>query len=179
MLRMLAVSGQEGHGDADPDGPTIWVPVLGENAEPALRAIHNLLEPDDICPVLPFPAVEPRRADSLVLEHRTVLFEAFNVRASDFVYSDERNPFDLYLSLCHLERDYKSALEPLGHTLVTFSAHGSKLLSVGMLLAAYEREIPIAAAAVDDYEIMEGASLDAFSEANQLCCLWLAGAPYQ
>lgn len=169
----------KGHGDADPDGPTIWVPVLGENAEPALRAIHNLLEPDDICPVLPFPAVEPRRADSLVLEHRTVLFEAFNVRASDFVYSDERNPYDLYLSLCHLERDYKSALEPLGSTLVAFSAHGSKLLSVGMLLAAYERDIPIAAAAVGDYEIVAGASLEAFSGANQLCCLWLAGAPYR
>lgn len=168
-----------GHGDADPDGPTIWVPVLGENAEPALRAIHNLLEPDDICPVLPFPAVDPRRADSLVLEHQAVLFGAFNVRASDFVYSDERNPFDLYLSLCHLERDYKSALEPLGSPLVAFSAHGSKLLSVGMLLAAYERDIPIAAAAVDDYEIVAGADLQVFSEANQLCCLWLAGAPYQ
>ena len=169
----------KGHGDADPDGPTIWVPVLGENAEPALRAIHNLLEPNDICPVLPFPAVEPRRADSLVLEHRTVLFEAFNVRASDFVYSDERNPFDLYLALCRLERDYRSALETLGPTMVALSAHGSKLLSVGMLLAAYEREIPIAAAAVDDYEIVAGASLETFSEANQLCCLWLAGAPYR
>ncbi len=167
----------KGHGDADPDGPTIWVPVLGANAEPALRAIHNLLEPHDICPVLPFPAIEPRRADSLVLEHRTVLFEAFNVRVSDFVYSDERNPFDLYLALCRLERDYRSALEMLGPTMVALSAHGSKLLSVGMLLAAYEQEIPIAAAAVDDYEIVAGASLEAFNDANQLCCLWLAGAP--
>ena len=186
-IRELGVSGASfmggfrprGHGDADPDGLIIWVPVLGENAEPALRAIHSLLEPDDICPVLPFPAVEPRRADALVLEHQTVLFEAFNVRASDFVYSDERNPFDLYLALCRLERDYKSALETLGPTMVALSAHGSKLLSVGMLLAAYERDIPIAVAAVDEYEIMEEVNLGAFNEANHLCCLWLAGAPYQ
>ena len=186
-IRDLGVSGASfvggfrprGHGDADPEGPTIWVPVLGENAEPALRAIHTLLEPDDICPVLPFPAVDPRRADALVLEHQTVLFEAFNVRASDFVYSDERNPFDLYLALCRLERDYRSALETLGPTMVALSAHGSKLLSVGMLLAAYERTIPIAAAAADEYEIVPGVSLGTFSEANQLCCLWLAGAPYQ
>ena len=168
-----------GHGDADPDGPTVWVPVLGENAEPALRAIHTLLEPDDICPVLPFPAVEPRRADALVLEHQTVLFEAFKVRTSDFVYSDERNPFDLYLALCQLERDYKSALETLGPTMVALSAHGSKLLSVGMLLAAYERDIPIAAAAVQEYEILAGVNLRTFNESNHLCCLWLAGAPYQ
>ena len=168
-----------GHGDADPDGPTVWVPVLGENAEEALRAIHKLLEPNDICPVLPFPAVEPRRADTLVLEYQTALFDAFKVRDSDFLYSDERNPFDLYLALCRLERDYKSALEPLGSTMVALSAHGSKLLSLGTLLAAYEREIPIAAAAVADYEVVEGASFETISKANQLCCLWLAGKPYQ
>lgn len=186
-IRELGISGASfvggfrprGHGDADPDGPTIWVPVLGENAEPALRAIHTLLEPNDICPVLPFPAVEPRRADALVLEHQTVLFEAFKVRASDFVYSDERNPFDLYRALCRLERDYRSALDTLGPTMVVLSAHGSKLLSVGMLLAAYERTIPIAAAAADEYEIVTGVSLETFSEVNQLCCLWLAGAPYR
>ena len=130
-------------------------------------------------PVLPFPAVEPRRADALVLEHQTVLFEAFKVRASDFVYSDERNPFDLYRALCRLERDYRSALDTLGPTMVVLSAHGSKLLSVGMLLAAYERAIPIAAAAADEYEIVTGVSLETFSEVNQLCCLWLAGAPYR
>ena len=186
-IRELGISGAsfvggfrpKGHGDADPDGPTIWVPVLGENAEPALRAIHTWLEPDDTCPVLPFPAIEPRRADALVLEHQTVLFEAFNVRASDFVYSDERNPFDLYLALCRLDRNYKSALETLGPAMVAVSAHSSKLLSVGMLLAAYERGIPIAAAAVEEYEILTGVRLEAFNEANQLCCLWLAGTPYQ
>lgn len=167
------------YGEADSGGPTIWVPVLGENAELALRAIHSLLEPNDICPVLPFPAVKPRRADKLVLEYQSVLFEAFKVRPSDFVYSDERNPFDLYLALYRLERDYKSALELLGTPMVAVSAHGSKLLSVGMLLAAYERDIPIAAAVVDDYEIDPEASLETLSEANQLCCLWLAGAPYR
>ena len=100
-------------------------------------------------------------------------------RASDFVYSDERNPFDLYRALCRLERDYRSALDTLGPTMVVLSAHGSKLLSVGMLLAAYERAIPIAAAAADEYEIVTGVSLETFSEVNQLCCLWLAGAPYR
>jgi len=47
------------------------------------------------------------------------------------------------------------------------------------VLAAYERTIPIAAAAADEYEIVPEVSLETFSGANQLCCLWLAGAPYQ
>lgn len=183
----LAVSGAsyvggfrpKGAGDTDHGGTRVWVPVIGENSEPALRAIHGLLEPDDVCPVLPFPAVDPRRADALVIEHRKVLFDAFRVTASDFVYADERNPFDLYRALCNLERDYRAALEPLAPTMVALSAHGSKLLSLGVLLAAYERELPIVAAAVEDYEIMDGATLGEFSDSNQLCCLWLAGAPFK
>ena len=165
--------------DSDVDRFTIWVPVMGENSEPALRAIHTLLDPSDICPVLPFPAAAPRRADSLVLEYRTMLFEAFQVRSSDFVYSDERNPFDLYRSLCDLDRAYSSALRALGSTTVALSEHSSKLLSLGVLLAAYERDLPIVAAGVSDYGIVEGIELADFGEANELCCLWLTGAPYQ
>ena len=55
----------------------------------------------------------------------------------------------------------------------------SSPLSVGMLLAAHERDIPIAAAAVEEYEILTGVRPETFDEANQLCCLWLAGTPYQ
>ena len=186
-IRDLGVSGAayvggfrpRGQGDGDLEGTTVWAPVIGENSGSALRAIHAFLEPDDVCPVLPFPAVDPRRSDALVLEHRNVLLDAFKVTASDFVYADERNPFDLYRALCSLERDYRAALKPLAPTMVALSAHGSKLLSLGVLLAAYERKMPIVAAAVEGYEIVDGARLQDFGDTNQLCCLWLAGAPFK
>lgn len=166
------------HDPAEGGGTTVWAPVVGENSEAALRAVHAMLEPDDVCPVLPFPAVDPRRADSLVLEHQVALFDAFQVRSSDLLYADEQNPFDLYRALCLLERDYKRALVPLQPTMIAVSSHSSKLLSLGVLLAAYERAMPILAADGQDYEIMEDFDLASVSAANRLCCLWLTGAPY-
>lgn len=167
------------HDPAEGGGTTVWAPVVGENSEAALRAVHTLLEPDDVCPVLPFPAVNPRRADALVLEHQVALFDAFQVRSSDLLYADEQNPFDLYRALCALERDYKQALVPLQPTMIAVSSHSSKLLSLGVLLAAYERGMPILAADGLDYEITEDFDLGSVHSANRLCCLWLTGAPYQ
>ena len=166
------------HRAGESRGTTVWIPVIGENADAALRAVHDLLEPDDICPVLPFPARDPRRADALVLEHRTVLFDAFQVRVADLVYADERNPFDLYETLYELDRDYKAALTSLGSTVVAVSSHGSKLLSLGVLLAAFECEMPIVAAFATEYEIDDMIDLEEVRADNRLSCLWLAGEPY-
>ncbi len=54
---------------------TIWVPVLGERAAVRVRALYEELEPDETCPVLPWPSRDPRRGDRLMLEHRRLLFE--------------------------------------------------------------------------------------------------------
>jgi len=35
--------------------------------------------PDEICPVLPFPALNPRRGDNLVLEYRDLLFDRLRI----------------------------------------------------------------------------------------------------
>ena len=174
------VGGFRPHGQAatDGDGTIVWTPVIGEGAGTALRAVHSFLEPDDICPVLPFPSWDPRRADTLVLEHGTVLFDAFQVRGSDIVYADERNPFDLYRKLCDLDHDYKAALAPLGPTMVVPSSHGSKLLSLGLVLAAYERQMPLVATVATDYAINEMVDIEEVGDDNRLCCLWLAGEPY-
>lgn len=159
--------------------PVIWAPTVGEHCDHALRAIHSFLDPRDTTPVLPFPARHPRRADDLLLEHRTELFEEFRVAGSNIIYADERNPFDLYRTLCRLDRDYREALAPLGDTTVALSAHSSKLLSLGVLLAAYERDLPIVAAPARDYTIDGDVDLDGASTENEVACLWLTGAPYE
>lgn len=164
--------------DSEPAGPTVWAPVVGERATAALRAVHALLEPEEVCPILPFPARHPRRSDSILLEHQSVLFDEFQVTSSNIVFADERNPFDLYRTLCRLDRDYKAALEPLGPPSIELSSHSSKLLSLGVLLAAIEHEMPLAAAVSGEYEVADGANLADLSASNRLYCLWLAGEPY-
>lgn len=157
----------------------IWAPTIGERCGPALRAIHAFLNPKDTTPILPFPARRPRRADDLLLECQIELFEEFLVTPSNIIYADERNPFDLYRTLCRLGRDYREALAPLGDAMVVLSAHSSKLLSIGVLLAAYERQLPIVAAPASEYSIDQNVDLDSASQSNRVVCLWLTGAPYE
>ena len=57
--------------------PRVWFPVLGEGQRERLRLIREFVNPDEICPVIPFPARSPRRGDEIVAEHRGVLFDDF------------------------------------------------------------------------------------------------------
>jgi hypothetical protein len=163
--------------ESDPTGTVIWAPVLGERAGPALQAIHNLLAPGDVCPVLPFPARSPRRGDELVLEHQVVLFDEFRVNPGSIMYADERNPFDVYRTLSGLQADFHHALAELQPSTVVLSTHTSKLLSLGVLLAAFEHHLPIVAAPAIDYELAD-IDLTAIGAWNVLTCVWLGGSPY-
>lgn len=172
------VGGFRSNLDADASSMTVWAPVIGEHCHQALRAIHAFLTPKDTTPILPFPARNPRRADDLLLEHDLELFDEFRVPGSNIIYADERNPFDLYRTLRRLDSDCKEALKPLGSTTLAVSSHSSKLLSLGVLLASYENELPIMAAPASDYSLQDDDQLDGASGENRIACLWLSGAPY-
>jgi hypothetical protein len=72
----------------DPDDTSevtrVWVPVLGEHQELYIRSIYDFLAPKEVwpvlevCPVLPFPARNPRRGDDLLLELRLLIFESIH-----------------------------------------------------------------------------------------------------
>ena len=157
----------------------VWAPVLGEGQAEQLEAIHGYLDPDEITPILPFPAANPRRADDLIVELRSLLFDRMAVEPGNFIYAHEANPFDVYRSLWHLSDRLQRALEPLGGATVTTSLHGSKMLSMGALLASWERKLPVVAAVPTDYAITAGVDLASLTNRNRLACLWLVGEPYR
>lgn len=157
-----------------------WAPVLGEGAGPALARVAAFLEPDEVNPVLPFPATDPRRADRLFLEHRELLVEQYRVSAGGVLYADERNPFDLAAALVRWHDDTTRALVPLGvPPLVCLSAHSSKLLSIGVLLAAYQREMPIVATRATGYDLGEEAYDESRRDKDRTAVVWLRGDPYR
>ena len=86
----------------------VWAPVLGEGALAQLETLQQALVPDEVCPVLPFPARNPRRADDLLLELRSFLIDALDVEPGNYIYADESNPFDLYRGLSRLHERYRS-----------------------------------------------------------------------
>lgn len=164
------------------EGTRIWIPVLGHARSAQMEAINTAFAPQEICPVVPFPSPDPRRGDSLVVEYGELLFDTLDVDAQKFIYADGSNPFDLYRVLLTISERYSSALAPLGPTIIVPSTHGSKLLSLGVLLAAYEGDLSVVDAGAPtsllDPEFTDQRVHELAAE-SQPTCLWLAGEPYE
>lgn len=118
--------------------PTVWIPVLGEGKTTQFDRIYDLVKPDEICPVLPSPSRNPRRGDDIVRDYRDLLFDQLRVDPQNIIYSSEFNPFEVYRQISQTARHYHQVLGLIGGCKVALSALCSKLMSLGVLLVAYE-----------------------------------------
>ncbi len=168
--------------EATLEQPRIWIPILGKGQNIQLEKIYELVHPDEICPLLPSPAKNPREADDLIYEYRALLFDQLRVEPQNFIYASETNPFEVYRQIMKTIKHYSQALDPLGGCKAVVSAVSSKLLSMGALLAACEltqlsntnNHIAVGVGHVDThgYEIEDGPSEDVETD---LYSLWLYG----
>lgn len=140
MDDMTTVVGFSGHltEQTSEHVPRVWFPVLGEQQNDRLQLIQSRLDPDEICPVIPFPARNPRRGDDILTEHRVILFEDFLIEPSNILRASEFNPFEAYKQLFGAMDRYRRALVELGGCKAFMSPLSSKLLSIGALLACYD-----------------------------------------
>jgi hypothetical protein len=166
--------------EQDRDLPRIWAPVLGEYQEEALRRIEQKItsarDSPEICPVLPFPASDPRRGDRLLVEYQGLL-TGWQVELRNVIYAAEDNPFDVYRELCRLYDRYVEALDPLRGAKMIVSAHSSKLLSLGVLLAAVDRpEIAVAHVEATGY-MVHGPLPETVDGA--VSGVWITGEPFE
>ena len=67
----------------------LWLPQFAAGRRVALERLYNFIEPHDICPILPFPASDPRRGDALAEEYLTQLESSWEVDTRNIVYADE------------------------------------------------------------------------------------------
>ena len=167
--------------EATADAPKVWMPILGEGKIGHFERIYDLIVPDEIAPILPFPCANPRRTDDLILEYRTYLFDRLRIEPTNFIYVPEQNPFGVYREILAAIKHYTDALGALGGCKIVISALSSKLLSLGALLAAYDlkqADYPVGIAHVhaDGYS-MQSEALPQTS-AKDLFEVWLAGEPY-
>ncbi len=169
--------------DSTSSQPMIWIPVLGKSQKLQLEKIHILVSPDEICPLLPSPALDPREGDSLVIEYRDMLFDQLRVEPRNIIYAAESNPFEVYRQLMRSILHYQQALNPLGGCKVALSAMSSKVASIGVLLAAYElsRRNPKIAVGVAHVE-SQGYRINQNSTGKipvpTLFTMWLSGECY-
>ena len=163
--------------------PKVWIPILGEKQAQQLERIYNLVLPDEICPMLPMPSVDPRRTDNLLVEYRELFFDRLRVDQRNFIYVAEQNPFEVYRELHRTIIHYNKALKTLGGCQIVISALASKLLSIGALLAAYELKdygsgVGIAHVETQGYHFESGGDMEKQLSRTDLSTLWLAGDCY-
>lgn len=118
--------------------PKVWIPMLGEGKRTQFDRIQDRVKPDEICPVLPSPARNPRRADDIVIEYQQQLFDELHLDARNFLYASEHNPFEVYRRLRAAVLRYGHVFQILGGCRVAIAPLCSKLMSLGALLTAYE-----------------------------------------
>jgi hypothetical protein len=123
----------------------LWVVQLSERSGAALETMYRELgTPEEVCPVLPFPAADPRRADALVFELREHWQQDWMETPMSFIRAHESDPMDVYRSIGRLHDARRSALIGPGLMAQTIlSPVGRRLPGIGMLLAALSYELPI------------------------------------
>ncbi|HEX5183221.1 MAG TPA: hypothetical protein VFW19_08735 [Allosphingosinicella sp.] len=122
----------------------IWVPQLARGRSSALNDIgRSVGETYKICPVLPFPARDPRRADALIAEYETQLVDEWQVDPRDLVYVSEHNPLDCYRTLSTLKARYDMTVDQIFEPSIILSPIGSRVMAAGALMAALEHDLPV------------------------------------
>ncbi len=167
---------------SESEAPVIWFPILGEDKVEHLDKAFNHIRPNEICPVLPFPSKNPRRADALIKDYHQILFDKLNIEPQNIMYVPEQNPFEAYIRLTKAISNYNESLEALDGCKAVISTFSSKLLSIGTLMTAYDLidEIGVGVLNVDSqgYEIESFESLKKIKEESELFVIWLTGEPY-
>lgn len=123
------------------DWPVVWFPVLGENRVNQLEKVLSSPEisPDaEICPVVPHPSKNPRRADDLLIEYQKPLFNSRKTSTSNIVYVHEANPFEAYRQLLGAMKRFQHSMNLLGNCRLLVTPLGSKLVTIGAGLACFE-----------------------------------------
>lgn len=138
---VILLTGFSGRLDSEAlQNPKIWIPILGEGQDIRLQRIFDKVQPDQVCPVVPFPTRDPRRGDRIVESHQRILFDEFRVEPRNILYASEYNPFEAYREVFMAIDRYREALVELGDCRVFVSPLSSKLLSISALLACYDHK---------------------------------------
>lgn len=113
------------------------------------------------------------------MEYQNLLFDQLRIEPRNIIYASEFNPFDVYREVRGTAIHYHKVLGLVGGCRVALSAMCSKVMSLGILLVAYELKssdvgIGIAHVECQGYEIPRDAPLD-----MEPVGLWVAGECYE
>lgn len=189
--RIIDISGDEIHPmhgfginnmlESNLDKRSVLIPLLGQNHAVELGKIYDNFKPVDVCPILPFPSMNPRRSEDILITHMDFFKRIEIAEPQNFTYADERNPFELYSIICDLVNNYKKTLRPIT-TCVCFgiAALTSKLMSLGALLCGLENssEVSFYTSSPVSYHIEDQEDIMNINSQSDMFLMWITGEAY-
>lgn len=126
------------------DWPLVWFPILGEGKVSQLEKVMNQVIPSnaEICPVLPHPSRDPRRADRLLGQYRQPLFDTRQTPTDNILLAHEGHPFEAYRQLLGAMLRYRQSMSIMGGCRLVVTPLASKLITIGTGLACFEMRPP-------------------------------------
>jgi hypothetical protein len=158
----------------NPNAAKLWLPqlVLGERT--ALDRIYRFVAPHDVCPILPFPAQDPKAPDRLI-EHFISELQAWDVDPRNIIYAHESNPLDVYRAITRIGDARRSIFAGTIGSRIVLSPVGSKVLSLGAMMAAIELDFPVVYVEAVAYKITAS---ETTTGPIPILHLWLQGQAY-
>ena len=158
------------------DAARLWLPQLATGMKRPLQLLFDFVRPDDTCPILPFPAHDPRFGDRLAEEYLAEIEDTWSVDARNIVYGDESDPLDIYRTILRLDKLREPVFAETGGSMLILSPLGSKLMALGAMMAALDRDLPVAYVEAIDYEVRR--TMPETIDQPDLIHLWLKGDVY-
>lgn len=156
----------------------LWMPQLRSKRRGMLERLFDYLKPHDVVPVLPFPAHDPRLGDKLIEHYAEELEGRWDVDARNIVYAAEGNPLDFYRTVLRIDDRRQPVFENTGGSLLVLSPLGTKVLALGAMMAAIERDLPVVYVEALSYTTSLDAASGAQYTEEDLVHVWLDGEAY-
>lgn len=172
--------------ESNADAARLWLPQLGHGKREVLELIHKHVDPHAVCPILPFPATDPRAPDRLIEEYGE-LFETirdpfaitWHVDARDLVYAHEKGPLDLYRTILRIDEARRPVFDETGGSRTILSPLGTKAVALGMLMAALEKDFAVVSVESIDYRAAPDVLASDGRNGGEFVHIWLYGEAYQ
>lgn len=158
----------------NPNAAKLWLPQLVSGEGAALDRIYRFVAPHDVCPILPFPAQDPKAPDRLI-EHFISELQTWDVDPRNIIYAHESNPLDVYRAITRIGDARRSIFAGTIGSRIVLSPVGSKVLSLGAMMAAIERDFPVVYVEAVAYKIT---APDNPTGPVPILHLWLQGQAY-
>lgn len=153
----------------------LWMPQLMGQRKTVYETLYKFVNPQDVCPVLPFPGIKAKMVDELVIEYSEHITSTWDTALQNIVLAAESDPLDMYHTVVRVDAARKKIFE---NSFTILSPMGSKVSTIGGLLAAMDLNLPVAYVETIGYFENKSPESLALSNEERLVHVWVDGPIY-